>query len=107
MWRRGMRLRTGSGAADSHRLHADARVTATDSQLLRAAFVAVLRAHPEALTFDQLSRELFATPYDFLAGYALACAVRELVMDGLLQSNGLCVAPTRSALFFAALEAEL
>jgi hypothetical protein len=85
----------------------DALSIATDRQLRRAVFVTVLRAHPEALTFGQLAGELFAGPHDFLAGYALAYAVRELVMDGMLQSDGLHVAPTNSALFFAGLETEL
>jgi DNA-binding XRE family transcriptional regulator len=68
--------------------------------------VAVLRAHPKSLTFGQLTRELFADPHDFLTGYSLACAVRELVVDGLLQSDGLHVVPTHAALFFAAWRAE-
>lgn len=61
----------------------------------------------DVLDDGQLARELFADQHDFLAGYALACAVRELVMDGLLQSDGLHVAPTNAALFFAGMEAEL
>jgi hypothetical protein len=93
-----------NGGEDRRPRQVDALGVATDRQLRRAVFVAVLRAHPEAPTFGQLARELFPSPHDFLAGYALACAVRELVMDGLLQSDGLHIAPTHAALFFAGLE---
>jgi hypothetical protein len=101
------RRRNGGDAKGRRPRPVDALSIARDRQLRRAVFVAVLRAHPEALTFGQLARELFAEPHDFLAGYALACAVRELVMDGLLQSDGLHVAPTNAALFFVGMEAEL
>jgi hypothetical protein len=105
MWRGEVgRQRNGDDTKDRRPGPVDAIGIATDRQLRRAVFVAVLRAHPEALTFGQLARELFADPHGFLAGYSLACAVRELVMDGLLQSDGLHVAPTNAALFFAGME---
>lgn len=108
MWRGEVgRQRNGDDAKARRPRPVDAMDLATDRQLRRAVFVAVLRAHPEALTFGQLARELFASPHDFLAGYALACAVRELVVDGLLQSDGLHVVPTNAALFFAGMEREL
>jgi hypothetical protein len=108
MWRGEIgRQRNGGDAKGRRPPQVDALGIATDRQLWRAVFVAVLRAHPEALTFGQLARELYAGPHDFLAGYALAWAVRELVMDGLLQCDGLHVAPTHAALFFAGLEPEL
>lgn len=108
MWRGEVgRQRNGGETKGRHPRPVDALGIATDRQLRRAVFVAVLRAHPEALTFGQLARGLFIDPHDFLAGYALACAVRELVVDGLLQSDGLHVAPTNAALFFAGMEPEL
>lgn len=107
MWRGEVDRQRKGETEDRRRQPVDALGIVTDRPLRRAVFVPVLRAHPEALTFGQLARELFASPHDFLAGYALACAVRELVMDGLLQSDGLHVAPTNAALFFAGMEAEL
>jgi hypothetical protein len=107
MWRGEVGRQRNGEAEDRRPQPVDALDIATDRQLRRAVFVAVLRAHPEPLTFGQLARKLFARPHDFLAGYALACAVRELVMDGLLQSDGLHVVPTNAALFFAGMETEL
>jgi hypothetical protein len=97
----------GGDAGDRRSQPVDALDIATDRQLRRAVFVAVLRAHPAALTFGQLARQLPIDPEDSLTAYALACAVRELVMDGLLQGDGLHVVPTQAALFFAGFEVEL
>jgi hypothetical protein len=107
MWRGEVGRQRNGETEDRRPRSVDALGIATDRQLRRAVFVTVLRVHPQAPSFGQLARELFADPHDFRAGYALACAVRELVVDGLLQSDGLHVAPTNAALFFAGLEPEL
>lgn len=99
--------RNGGDAGDRRPQPVDAFDLATDRQLRRAVFIEVLRAHPQAPTFGQLASQLPIDPQDPLAGYALACAVRELVTDGLLQSDGLHVAATQAALFFAGTEVEL
>jgi hypothetical protein len=69
----------------------------------RAVLALVLRQHPELLTFPGLARALFDRPYSFAADYALARAVRDLVGEELLHSNGLYVMPTRAARHFARL----
>lgn len=71
-----------------------------DRKVQRALLALILREHPTQMTFPDLARELFDDPDDFLAGDALARAVRDLAAIGLLQSNGLFVLPTRAALHF-------
>ncbi len=66
----------------------------------RAVLAVVLREYPVLLTFPALADELFENPNDFVAGYALARAVRDLVLEGLLHSNGMIVLPSRAALCF-------
>jgi hypothetical protein len=58
----------------------------------------ILREYPVLLTFPALACELFENPNDLAGGMALARAVRDLVEEGLLYSNGLLVLPSRSAL---------
>ena len=64
----------------------------------RVVLAVILREHPVLLTFPALACELFENPDDFVAGYALARAVRDLVTEGLLHSNGVLVLPSRPAL---------
>lgn len=71
-----------------------------DAVVQRAVLALVLAEHPTQMTFPELARELFDDPDDFLAGDALARAVRDLAAIGLLHSNGLFVLPTRAALRF-------
>jgi hypothetical protein len=63
----------------------------------------ILRAHPEPLTFPALGARLMEDPGESEAGYSVACAARDLVSAGLLQSDGLHVLPTRAALHFVQL----
>jgi hypothetical protein len=66
----------------------------------RVVLAVILREYPVLLTFPALADELFENPNHFLAGYALARAVRDLVIEGLLYSNGLLVLPSQAALCF-------
>lgn len=93
MWRSGERQRR-------RRRHA-LITAATDREVQSAVLALVLREHPDLLTFGGLARALFENPYDFLPGYALARAVRDLDLAGLLHSNGLYVMPSRAARHFA------
>lgn len=69
-----------------------------DVELQRRVLGLVVEAHPETLTFDGLGAALLADPADLTEVVALAVAVRDLVLAGLLQSNGLRVLPTQAAL---------
>ena len=64
----------------------------------RVVLAAVLREYPVLLTLPAIACELFENPNDLVGGMALARAVRDLVMAGLLHSNGFLVLPSRSAL---------
>jgi hypothetical protein len=64
----------------------------------RVVLTVILREYPVLLTFPALARELFENPDDLVGTIALARAVRELVIEGLLHSNGILVLPSRPAL---------
>jgi hypothetical protein len=66
----------------------------------RVVLAVILREYPVLLTFPALADELFENPGDLVAGYALARAARDLVVEGLLHSNGFLVLPSRAALCF-------
>ena len=78
----------------------------TEEEIQRAVLALVLGEHPVLLTFPGLAQELFENPNDFVVGYSLARAVRDLDLAGLLHSNGLFVMPSRAALHFARLEVD-
>lgn len=65
----------------------------------------VLDWHPEPLSYMALAASVSADPGDVADALALAQAVRDLALAGLLCSDGVRVAPTRAALAFARLEA--
>jgi len=71
----------------------------TDDEMQRVVLAVILREYPVLLTFPALACELFENPNDLAGGIALARAVRDLVEEGLLYSNGLLVLPSRSALY--------
>jgi hypothetical protein len=75
-----------------------------DSEMQRAVLAVVLREHPVLLTFPALAAELFENPNQLIAGMALARAVRDLVTEGLLYSNGVFVLPSRPALHLKRLD---
>ena len=93
MWRSG-------GGWRRRQRRAPALTVATDEEMQRVVLDVILREYPVLLTFPALACELFENPDDFVAGYALARAVRDLVTEGLLHSNGLLVLPTRATLHF-------
>jgi hypothetical protein len=70
----------------------------TDQEMQRVVLTVVLREYPVLLTFPVIACELFENPDDLVGGMALARAVRDLVMAGLLHSNGFLVLPSRPAL---------
>jgi hypothetical protein len=76
----------------------------TRRQVQRALLTLILRKHPAPMTFPQLFRELLDDSPEDSGGYALACAVRDLVMVDLLHCDGIFVLPTRAALHLAQLE---
>lgn len=95
-----MRWRDGHGAWRRRHRHAPDVAIATDLEMQRAVLVVVLREHPTLLTFPTLASELFENPSELLVGLALARAVRDLVLAGLLCSDGMLVVPSLSALHF-------
>jgi hypothetical protein len=64
----------------------------------------LLNEHPTRLTVDELILVLHADPERGDPEDAGSRAVRELVAAGLVHREGRFLAPTRAALYFAALE---
>ena len=73
--------------------------------LQRRVLDLLLASHPLPLGFDALASLLSADPADPAEPLAIASAIRDLALAGLLASDGLRIAPTRAALTFARLEA--
>jgi hypothetical protein len=69
----------------------------------RTVLTRVLALHPTHLTFPELAREVCKDPDSFKEGDALARAVRDLAVAGLLRMNGSHLVPTRAALHFDSL----
>jgi hypothetical protein len=90
-------LRSG-GAWVRRQRRAPMLIVGTDAEMQRAVLAVVLREHPILLTFPALAAELFENPNGLVAGIALARAVRDLVTEELLYSNGVFVLPSRPAL---------
>jgi hypothetical protein len=92
-------MRWGGSGAWRRRLRRHPALTVmTDDEMQRVVLAVILREYPVLLTFPALACELFENPNDLAGGMALARAVRDLVEEGLLYSNGLLVLPSRSAL---------
>jgi len=100
MWRAGRAGRRRCGR------RATASAAVTDCELQRRVLDRVLREHPAPLSYPDLADELLADPGDLSAAFALARAVRDLALAGLLRSNGLHVLPTPAALCFWRLEGD-
>jgi len=77
----------------------------SEEEAQRRVLDLVLRWHPEPLSYTALATGIGADPGDIADALALAMAVRDLALAGLLCSDGVRVAPTRAALAFAGLEA--
>jgi hypothetical protein len=90
--------RSGGGAWRRRLRRAPSLSAMTDEELQRVVLDVILREYPVLLTFPAIACELFENPNDLVGGMALARAVRDLVGEGLLYSNGLLVLPSRSAL---------
>lgn len=88
----------GGGAWRRRQRRAPTLTATTDGEMQRVVLAVILREHPVLLTFPALADELFENPNDLVASYALARAVRDLVTEGLLHSNGVFVLPSRPAL---------
>jgi hypothetical protein len=74
-----------------------------DAHCQRAVLTRVLALHPTHLTLPELAREVCEKPDDFSEGDAVARAVRDLAVSGLLRMNGVLIVPTRPALHFDSL----
>lgn len=93
------------GGWRSGRQHPPKLTAATDDRdVQRQVLTVILREHPRPLTLSMLGRELLEDRSDLSADCALARAVRDLAVVGLLYSDGLFLLPTRPALHFARLE---
>jgi hypothetical protein len=67
----------------------------TNESTQRVVLGVVLRG---LLTYPTIACELFENPDDLIGGMTLARPVRDLVVAGLLHSNGFVVLPNRAAL---------
>jgi hypothetical protein len=74
-----------------------------DAQTQWVVLTRVLDHHPAHLTMPELAAEVCRDRDDFAEGDALARAVRDLGVAGLLQMNGALVVPTRAAIHFDSL----
>lgn len=83
-----------------------ASLTGEDRKLQRAVLVLVLDRHPDQLTVIELGREITNENAERGEADALARAVRDLVLVGLLECPDGIVIPTRAALYFDALESD-
>jgi len=75
-----------------------------DRKTERAVLVLLLDEHPARLTTDELILVLHADPERGDPEDAGQRAVRQLVGAGLIHREGRFLAPSRAALYFAALE---
>lgn len=69
-----------------------------DLRVQRVVLALVLREHPVTLTLPALADRMLADPRSLTGGIALARALRDLVNEGLLLSDGFHVQPSRPAL---------
>lgn len=74
-----------------------------DARTERIVLMRVLSLHPTHLTMPELAAEVLEDPDDFAEGDALARAVRDLGIAGLVRINGAVVMPTRAAVHFDSL----
>ena len=88
----------GGGAWRRRQRRAPMLTIRSESEMQRVVLDVILREHPVLLTFPALAAELFENPNDLVGAIAMARAIRELVMEGLLYSNGVLVLPSRPAL---------
>jgi hypothetical protein len=70
-----------------------------DRQMQSAVMALVLLAHPAVFTLSELVHELTESD-EFAETDAVGRAVRDLAGIGLLHQQGICVWPSRAALYF-------
>lgn len=75
-----------------------------DARIEGVVLRVVLAHHPTHLTIAELALEILDDPDDFAEGDALARAVRDLGVAGLVRMNGAVVMPTRAAVHFDSLD---
>jgi hypothetical protein len=81
-----------------------ATTTALDARDQAGVLRQVLSLWPQALTLDELVREMTAAAPEFSERDRIERAVSDLVAGGLLHRNGAFVLPTRAAVLFYELE---
>jgi hypothetical protein len=87
-----------------HALHDSGSPADEDSRTEGAVLALLLSEHPTRLTMDEMILVLHADPERGDPEDAGERAVRELVGAGLVHREGRFLAPSRAALYFAALE---
>jgi hypothetical protein len=75
-----------------------------DARIEGVVLRVVLGHHPTHLTIPELALEVLDDPDDFAEEDALARAVRDLGVAGLVRMNGAVVMPTRAAVHFDSLD---
>jgi hypothetical protein len=90
-----------------HRCSLDPSSPAEQDRRSQATVLAVLiDEHPVRMTLDELILVMHADPGGDDPGTTTKDAIRELVCAGLVRRDGRSLAPTRVALYFAALNAD-
>lgn len=86
-------------------LGAGGRLTTGDEDAREEARVLreVLFIYPEALTLEELIRELTVASTEYIEQDGIRRAVRDLIAGGLLHQNGDVIRPTRAAVNFSTL----
>ena len=88
------------GAGDDDR----ATTAALDARDQAGVLWQFLSLYPQALTLDEVVREMTAAAPDFSERDRIERAVNDLVAGGLMHRNGSFVLPTRAAILFYELE---
>jgi len=81
-----------------------ATTAALDARDQAAVLRQVLSLHPQALTLDELVREMTTAAPEFSERDRIERAVNDLVAGGLMHRNGAFVLPTRAAILYFELE---
>ena len=94
-------MRNKPSSGDDERAATTATLDARDQAgVLRQ----VLSLYPQALTLEEVVREMTAAAPEFSERDRIERAVNDLVAGGLMHRNGNFVLPTRAALLFYELE---
>jgi hypothetical protein len=92
---------------DKPRGASDERATTTaalDARDQAGVLRQILSLYPQALTLDEVVREMTAAAPEFSERDRIERAVNDLVAGGLMHRNGSFVLPTRAAVLFYELE---